>query len=266
MNFYSNFVEIVESGATQVYALCPFHKEKVPSFTINTETHQWFCHGCGEGGGYVSFLVKYLGLDTHDAIDIVEKWKDGKGFPFPSEAVVEEAHQCLKGNTLALQLLHSWGVTDKIIDREQIGFSNAEQRYYFPIRTKYGYLVNIRKYMPSEFREEHTSAPKCIGIKGCNQSRFWPWSSFERGNTIFIVEGEKDCLAAISQGLNAVTGTGGSTIPTEDYSIFRGKKVYVMTDNDDAGDKIAQKYVDVISGKNNEIKRIKLHIKDITEY
>ena len=49
MNFYSNFVEIVESGATQVYALCPFHKEKVPSFTINTETHQWFCHGCGEG-------------------------------------------------------------------------------------------------------------------------------------------------------------------------------------------------------------------------
>lgn len=266
MNFYSNFVEIVESGATQVYALCPFHKEKVPSFTINTETHQWFCHGCGEGGGYVSFLVKYLGLDKHDAIEIVENWKEDKGFPFPSEALVEEAHQCLKSNALALQLLHSWGVTDKIIEKEQIGFSNAEQRYYFPIRTKYGYLVNIRKYMPSEFREERSSAPKCIGMKGCNQSRFWPWSSFERGNTIFIVEGEKDCLAAISQGLNAVTGTGGSTIPPEDYSIFRGKKVYVMTDNDDAGDKIAQKYVDVISGQTNDIKRIKLPVKDFTDY
>ena len=266
MNFYSNFVEIVESGATQVYALCPFHKEKVPSFTINTETHQWYCHGCGEGGGYVSFLVKYLGLDKHDAIEIVENWKDGKGFPFPSETVVEEAQNCLKNNALALQLLHSWGVTDKVIEREQIGFSNAEQRYYFPIRTRYGYLVNIRKYMPAEFREGKTNAPKCIGVKGCNQSRFWPWSSFERSNTIFIVEGEKDCLAAISQGLNAVTGTGGSTIPPEDYSVFQGKKVYVMTDNDDAGDKIAQKYVDIISGQTNDIKRVKLPVKDFTDY
>lgn len=267
MNFYSNFVEIVDgSNATQVYALCPFHSEKVPSFTINTETHQWFCHGCGEGGGYVSFLQKYLMLDKQDAISIVEDWKSGKGFPFPSENIVEEAHQCLKGNALALQLLHSWGVTDEVIKREKIGFSNAEQRYYFPIRTKYGYLANIRKYMPAEFREGRGNVPKCVGCKNCNQSRFWPWSNLEKGNTVFIVEGEKDCLAAIGQGLNAVTGTGGSTIPAIDYSIFKGKKVYVMTDNDDAGDKIAQKYIDIISGQTNEIKRVRLPVKDFTDY
>ena len=90
MNFYSNFVTIIESNNTQVYALCPFHKEKVPSFTINIDTHQWYCHGCGEGGGYVSFLQKFMDIDKKTAMQIVQDWSDGKPLPFPTENVVEE--------------------------------------------------------------------------------------------------------------------------------------------------------------------------------
>lgn len=265
MDFYRNFVHFVKTEDKQIYALCPFHKEKVPSFTINTDTSQWYCHGCGEGGGYVTFLQKFMGLAKQDAMNIVNGWKEGKDFPFPSEDLCLEAHRCLKNNQLALQLLHSWGITDKVIDKYQIGFSNAEQRYYFPIRTQYGYLANIRKYMPAEFREGRERAPKCIGIAKCNDARFWPWDAFDK-DTVFIVEGEKDCLAAISQGLNAVTGTGGSTIPSIDYSVFRGKKVYIMTDADDAGETLARKYIDIISGQTNDIKRIRLPVKDFTEY
>lgn len=265
MDFYRNFVQFVETNATQVYAQCPFHKEKVPSFTINVETHQWFCHGCGEGGGYVSFMQKFLGITKHDAMSIVDDWKAGKALPFPSEQLVAEAYGCLKRNTLAMQMLYGWGVTDKIIDKYRIGFSNAEQRFYFPIRTQYGFLVNIRKYMPAEFREGKDKAPKCIGVQRCNDARFWPWENLEQ-NTIFIVEGEKDCLAAIGQGLNAVTGTGGSTPPMADYSIFKGKRVYIMTDNDDAGDALARKYIDMISGQTNDIKRVRLPVKDYADY
>ncbi len=263
MNFYSNFITIVENGATQVYGLCPFHKEKVPSFTINVETHQWFCHGCGEGGGYVSFLQKYLDTTKQVAMRIVNDWNDGKPFPFPNINVVTEAHTCLKSNTFALQLIHSWGVNDKLIDKLNIGFSNAEKRFYIPIYTSTGFLINIRKYAPSEMRKEGT--PKCIGITGCNEARFWPIENLEK-DTIFIVEGEKDCMCAIGQGLNAVTGTGGSTPPIIDYSIFKQKKVYIMTDSDDAGDVLAQKYVDLISSHTSDIKRIKLPVKDFTDY
>jgi DNA primase len=71
MEFYQNFVSFVKQEDKQIYALCPFHKEKVPSFTINTDTGQWYCHGCGEGGGYVTFLQKFLGLVKQDAMDIV---------------------------------------------------------------------------------------------------------------------------------------------------------------------------------------------------
>jgi DNA primase len=52
---------------------------------------------------------------------------------------------------------------------------------------------------------------------------------------VYIVEGEKECLAAISQGLNAVTGTGGSNPPEHEEVLFEGKEVIIMGDNDPAG-------------------------------
>jgi len=38
-------------------ALCPFHQEKTPSFSINQEKGFYHCFGCGEGGDVFSFLM-----------------------------------------------------------------------------------------------------------------------------------------------------------------------------------------------------------------
>ena len=113
-------------------------------------------------------------------MNIVNAWQEGKPLPFPSTQLISEANLCLKSNPLALQLIHGWGVSDKIIEKYKIGFSNAEKRFYFPIFTETGFLVNIRKYAPSEFRGENT--PKVIGITGCNDARFWPIENLEKDN------------------------------------------------------------------------------------
>ena len=49
-------------------ALCPFHKEKTPSFNVNPQKQIWHCFGCGAGGDVFSFLMKYENLDFVDSV------------------------------------------------------------------------------------------------------------------------------------------------------------------------------------------------------
>ena len=47
-------------------ALCPFHEEKTPSFTVFPESQRFKCFGCGEGGNVFTFLMKHNNLGFRD--------------------------------------------------------------------------------------------------------------------------------------------------------------------------------------------------------
>lgn len=63
----SEYVSLKKTGRNFV-GLCPFHKEKSPSFTVNPEKQIFYCFGCGEGGNVVTFIMKTNGMTYPEAI------------------------------------------------------------------------------------------------------------------------------------------------------------------------------------------------------
>lgn len=60
-------VNLSRSGRN-LRGLCPFHREKTPSFFVSPDRQSYHCFGCGAGGDVFSFLMSFLGLSFPDAV------------------------------------------------------------------------------------------------------------------------------------------------------------------------------------------------------
>jgi len=49
-------------------ALCPFHQEKTPSFTVSPGRQTFHCFGCGVGGSVFRFVIDYEHVDFPSAV------------------------------------------------------------------------------------------------------------------------------------------------------------------------------------------------------
>lgn len=63
-------------------ALCPFHNEKTPSFSVNPDKQFYYCFGCGAGGNAISFLMDY---ERSDFVETIEKLAAHQGLNIPRE-------------------------------------------------------------------------------------------------------------------------------------------------------------------------------------
>lgn len=74
---HTNIVEIVSDYVTlrqrgkDFKGLCPFHSEKTPSFSVNTERQIFYCFGCHAGGNALTFLMKKENYPFLEALEIL---------------------------------------------------------------------------------------------------------------------------------------------------------------------------------------------------
>ncbi len=70
----SDIVEIIggyfplKRAGSSWRALCPFHREKSPSFHVSPQKQAYYCFGCGAGGSVFKFVMEYERIDFATAV------------------------------------------------------------------------------------------------------------------------------------------------------------------------------------------------------
>lgn len=65
-------VELKRAG-NNYKGLCPFHKEKTPSFSVNQDKQFYYCFGCGAGGNAIGFLMEHDRLDFPATVEMLAR-------------------------------------------------------------------------------------------------------------------------------------------------------------------------------------------------
>ncbi len=118
----SPYVKLHRAGRSMV-GLCPFHKEKTPSFHVSLERGTWHCFGCGLGGDGFSFIEKVEGVDFKGAMKILAE-KAGVTIEYSAGGSREDSS---KKDRLreAMQRAHEWYIRNM---KESSAYAYAQQR------------------------------------------------------------------------------------------------------------------------------------------
>jgi DNA primase len=65
-------VELKRKGSL-FWGLCPFHKEKSPSFKVDNVRRAYHCFGCGAGGDAIDWLIKMEAMSFPDAVKALNR-------------------------------------------------------------------------------------------------------------------------------------------------------------------------------------------------
>jgi DNA primase len=131
-------------------ALCPFHQEKTPSFTVSPSRQTFHCFGCGVGGSVFRFVMDYEHIDfplavrklaARAGITVVEKSRGGGAdneerqrelrqrlFKLHAEAAHWFHENLIKREVgdAARRYLRARGITVEIAKRWQLGYAPNE--------------------------------------------------------------------------------------------------------------------------------------------
>lgn len=85
-------VKLTAKGRGEFMGLCPFHREKTPSFTVSDDKGFFHCFGCGAHGDIIGFVIQHDRLEFPDAVKQLAG-EAGLALPAPETQVQKEQRE-----------------------------------------------------------------------------------------------------------------------------------------------------------------------------
>lgn len=265
---YCEDIEMKQSGEIRMTALCPFHGETKPSFTLYLDTNTFYCFGCNVGGDVIRFVREFSGLSFRASVMRLAKDFGISPDDLPPDAEEEltrrdertefytdyagDAQKRLRKEDR--QALHDRGLSDPEIDEFGFGydpgdvFSDREQaekmglissgtylpkgRIVIPV-TEFGKVVYLIFWNPNYERKYLFPVDVDKPLVGASPANI---KAVHR-----LVEGIFDYFSLIQTGLRALCSLGTCLSAHQKKALIRFEDVVIMFDGDQPGIEAARK-------------------------
>jgi DNA primase len=159
-----DYVQLRQRGANMI-GLCPFHKEKTPSFSVSPSKNIFKCFGCGKGGTPIQFIMEVEQLSFPEAIrQLAKKYQITLEETYKADSTVEDRqekeslfilnqftlefykHQLWEtpiGHAVALSYFKQRGFLESTIKKFEIGFAPDDSDILIQSAMQAGYKIEF---------------------------------------------------------------------------------------------------------------------------
>ncbi|MHC4789738.1 MAG: DNA primase, partial [Planctomycetota bacterium] len=272
----SRYCDLKKKGKSY-WGLCPFHKEKTPSFSVDPENGLYYCFGCKEGGKgemarlrevnelatsfYEKCLEKGRGCQAAQdylkqrriSADSVQLWRIG----YAPEGW-DHFLKCALGRSFEPELLVKAGLA-----LERTGapghYDRFRNRLMFPIADGAGRTIGFgARALTPEDEPKYLNSPETPLFNkgrcffGLSQAR----EAIRSGKSAVVLEGYTDVIMAHQCEVRETIAVLGTAL-TEEHARTLGRlceRVVLVFDADEAGRKSAMRSVEVLLNEEMEIR------------
>ena len=285
-----HYLPLKKSGANFV-CVCPFHDDKNPSMSVSPSRGIFHCFSCKAGGDAIKFVMDYEKLSYPESVEKIASLQNFTlNYVRGGEPAKENKHILENANAFyrsllyktpaAVEYLYSRGITDKLIDKFELGFApesaqtirllQNEQiepkealevgivkqnengiyasfinRITFPIYTHAGRLVGFGGRTISGNPAKYVNSPQSAVFD--KSTLFYGYHLAKREiftkNQIIITEGYMDVIMLHKAGFNNAVAVLGTALTTKHLPLLKRGEISVILcfDGDEAGINAATK-------------------------
>jgi DNA primase len=241
-------VRLRKAGAQNYSGLCPFHKEKSPSFSVHATQQFFHCFGCGQSGDVFTFVMKMENLSFPEAVRAVAQ---KCGIPLPKREFnsPEEAREA----GLRRQLLDLHEVAAKWFEDQLQSPEAARAREYLTGRGvspetiakfRIGYAPDsfnamrdaVRGQFGSQFSEEAMRASGLFSFKEQEDGSPGPlYARFRKRITFPICNEQGRVIAFTARALDSEEKSGPKYMNSPETPLYSKGSVLFNLDKARAG-------------------------------
>lgn len=242
-SYIGQFVALKRIGDS-LTALCPFHREKTPSFSVNSKKGFYYCFGCKASGDIFSFVMDYHKVTFPQSLEILSKYTGFELKEAPEEPwrkINNKAkEEYIKSMTdEAYSYLTSRGIDKGQIVKFGIGYSPKggidifQGRITFPIHDRRGDVIG---FTARAIGDTHPKYKNSITSSHYNKSSSLYNIENLKTGTAILVEGVLDVIGLSSHVDNVISNLGTAFTQYHARAIRNiCNEVIIMYDNDTAG-------------------------------